>query len=375
MRGQSYDNAANMSGIYTGLQARIKAMNPLAYYVPCAGHSLNLVGTSAASSCLGSVSYSRFLQALYNFFSASTYRWDHLKAALPAEGIVVKSLSETRWSARADAVKAVFLHYLEIKSALENICSDSRQTVATKLEGEGLIRQMEAFETALLTVIWYKILTRFNATSLSLQKVETDLLSVVKLYESLISFVSEMRQGQFDEIEDQARAFAEPVYTETTKRTKKRKHFFDESVGNETQLDPREKFKVDNFYTILDCLRNELEHRVNAYSEIKKLFSFFTEYDSMKYDDLKAQLELVVSTYYSDLEASVLEEFLQFKDILSSESDRSVTNISTLLRSKDGILTTAFPNISILVRIFLTILITNREGERSFSTLSRVKNT
>jgi hypothetical protein len=112
---------------------------------------------------------------------------------------------------------------------------------------------------------------------------------------------------------------------------------------------------------------------VNAFSEIKKLFSFLTEYDSMKYDDLKAQLQLDVSTYSSDLEASVLDEFLQFKDILYSESDRSVTNISTLLKSKDGILTTAFPNISILVRIFLTIPIANCEGERSFSTLSRVK--
>jgi hypothetical protein len=47
-----------------------------------------------------------------------------------------------------------------------------------------------------------------------------------------------MRQVQFDEIEDQARAFAEPIYIETTKRTKKSKHFFDESVGTETQLDP-----------------------------------------------------------------------------------------------------------------------------------------
>ena len=131
---------------------------------------------------------------------------------------------------------------------------------------------------------------------------------------------------------------------------------------------------MDNFYTILDCLRNELEHRVNAFSEIKKLFSFLTEYDSMKYDDLKAQLQLDVSTYSSDLEASVLDEFLQFKDILYSESDRSVTNISTLLKSKDGILTTAFPNISILVRIVLTIPVTNCEGEKSFSTLSRVKN-
>jgi hypothetical protein len=47
------------------------------------------------------------------------------------------------------------------------------------------------------------------------------------------------------------------------------------------------------------------------YSGIKKLFSFLAEYDSMKYDDLKAQLELVVSTYSSDLEASVLDVFLQ----------------------------------------------------------------
>lgn len=29
-RGQSYDNAANKSGVYSGLQARIKSHNPLA---------------------------------------------------------------------------------------------------------------------------------------------------------------------------------------------------------------------------------------------------------------------------------------------------------------------------------------------------------
>ncbi|KAG7161458.1 hypothetical protein Hamer_G029953 [Homarus americanus] len=40
---------------------------------------------------------------------------------------------------------------------------------------------------------------------------------VVKLYESLIIFVSEMRRGQLDEIEDQARAFAEPVYNDNKK--------------------------------------------------------------------------------------------------------------------------------------------------------------
>lgn len=34
-RGQSYDNASNMSGAYSGLQARIKSHNKLVEYVPC----------------------------------------------------------------------------------------------------------------------------------------------------------------------------------------------------------------------------------------------------------------------------------------------------------------------------------------------------
>ena len=40
-RGQSYDNASNMSGVYSGLQARIKEINPLAVYtsIPCAAQS------------------------------------------------------------------------------------------------------------------------------------------------------------------------------------------------------------------------------------------------------------------------------------------------------------------------------------------------
>ena len=34
-RGQSYDNASNTAGHYSGLQARIKSINQSAFYVPC----------------------------------------------------------------------------------------------------------------------------------------------------------------------------------------------------------------------------------------------------------------------------------------------------------------------------------------------------
>lgn len=37
-RGQSYDNASNMSGRYNGLQAHLKRINPLIRYIPCTAH-------------------------------------------------------------------------------------------------------------------------------------------------------------------------------------------------------------------------------------------------------------------------------------------------------------------------------------------------
>lgn len=55
--GQSYDNASNMSGTYNGLQKLIETMNYMATYVPCAGHSLNLVLSWAADCCLESVKF------------------------------------------------------------------------------------------------------------------------------------------------------------------------------------------------------------------------------------------------------------------------------------------------------------------------------
>ncbi|XP_052221806.1 zinc finger MYM-type protein 1-like [Dreissena polymorpha] len=148
LRGQSYDNASNMSGIYSGLQARIRELNPLAHYVPCAAHSLNLVGSAAVSSCMGATSFFTFLQALYNFFSASTHRWRKLKDALPPNGLVVKTLSDTRWSARADATKSLISNYPEILKALIAIKTETTQTAETRLTADGLIRQMEQLDTA-----------------------------------------------------------------------------------------------------------------------------------------------------------------------------------------------------------------------------------
>lgn len=115
LRGQSYDNAKNMSGIYSGVQARIKQVSPLADFVPCSAHSLNLVGSCAANCCKEANDFFLFIQNIYVFFSLSTNRWHKLSQYSTS---TVKSLSDTRWSAREDACHSLKKNWSCIKKIL-----------------------------------------------------------------------------------------------------------------------------------------------------------------------------------------------------------------------------------------------------------------
>lgn len=161
-RGQSYDNARNMSGQYSGLQARIKSINPLADYVPCAGYSLNLFGTFSAECCTNSVKFFDMIQKIYNFFSSSTSWWGLLKEHIG--NVSVKSLSITRWSARADACYALLLSYSNILEACNLIETNKTETAACKHEVKAIKaigKYLKSLEFGIMICIWNKILNRF----------------------------------------------------------------------------------------------------------------------------------------------------------------------------------------------------------------------
>ena len=69
---QTYDSAPSMPGLFTGIKLRAltEAANSLATYVPCANHSLNLLG-NYASNCFSAFRFFfDFVQNLYSFFVA-----------------------------------------------------------------------------------------------------------------------------------------------------------------------------------------------------------------------------------------------------------------------------------------------------------------
>lgn len=112
-RGQSYDNASNMSGCYSGLQARITDINQLAIFVPCAAHSLNLVGKNAVDNNPKANAFFNLIECLYHFFVYSTFRWKKLKNALSdKKEFLLKRATGTRWSSKNDAIVAIDTSYI-----------------------------------------------------------------------------------------------------------------------------------------------------------------------------------------------------------------------------------------------------------------------
>ena len=142
-RGQSYDNASNLSGKYKGLQALLKNENPNIEFIPCAGHSLNLVGVNAVDSCEAASDFFGFLQSLYNFCASSTHRWqiicsDLVGGAGKDRKVTIKSLSGTRWSAKAISTKVLHSNYNHILETLESIILDKDEKRQTQNEATAL---------------------------------------------------------------------------------------------------------------------------------------------------------------------------------------------------------------------------------------------
>ncbi|XP_055910467.1 zinc finger MYM-type protein 1-like [Eupeodes corollae] len=366
-RGQSYDNASNMSGCYNGLQAHIKKINPLAHYVPCAAHSLNLVGVRAAECCIGAISFFGFVQTLYNFFSASTHRWGIMQNNIE-NGLVLKKVSFTRWCARADATKALSKGFLDFQKALQSIIEDKTQTTQTIHEARCLIKEFEKKENVIMTLFWNAILDRINAVSKSLQHPAIELTTAVDLLKSLLHFLASQRE-LFDEYEMQANQKTNIEYSDENQRVRKRKKYHDEGSGEEVLLNGKQKFKIETYLPILDMLYGELSRRLKAYEEINSLFGFLTDFMTKTNQEIKDACMKFIEYYSDDIEPQFTNEMVQFKFFMLQSEDApeksKIVDADKLLKIiSDKMVQSTFPNVMIALKIYRTIEFVSNNGDR-----------
>lgn len=293
MRGQGYDNGANMRGNHSGVQARILELNPRAFYVPCNAHTLNLVLNDSANCCLEAVSFFSLIQGIYNFFSVSTHRWDILIKHLPH--LTVKPLSTTRWESRVDAVKAIRFQLNELCDALSEIEEDdtliNASGVKSRSEAKGILNKIFNFKFVVSLVTWYDILYEINISSKILQSPSLDLSEAIIQLNVTKKFLENYRsEVGFEKTLRTAKEIAQNVgiddqFDNEQRSRRKATQFAYETVDSPIN-DPVMRFKVNFFNKVLDTAIQSITERFAQLSEHSNLFAFLYNISEIKEEDI-----------------------------------------------------------------------------------------
>ncbi len=121
-----------------------------------------------------------------------------------------------------------------------------------------------------------------------------------------------------------------------------------------------------------------LEQRLFAYEGICDKFSFLSELsnDSHEPENLKEKVKNLVDSHPDDLEINLENELIQFIEFIKNykknkNESEELFQYRTILGNN---LCGTFLNIDIALRIYLSMMVSNSSGERSFSKMKLIKN-
>ncbi|XP_069460610.1 zinc finger MYM-type protein 1-like [Ambystoma mexicanum] len=379
-RGQGYDNGANMKGKHSGFQARILALNPRAFVVPCGCHSLNLVVSDAALSSLDSVTLFGLLQRIYTLFSASTIRWKVLTNNV--RNLTVKPLSDTRWESRIDSVKAVRFQVTDIYDTLMELAQLSKADAGVRHEAQSLANQITDFKFLVSLVVWHDILFQINIVSKPLQNKSVDIVTATSLMKGCIQFFVAYRDNGFENAIIAAKEMAadlgvEPSFKEIRIRQRKRQFDYEGRDYLTQTQSPEEKFKRELFYVLVDTAHGSIEERFGQMKDHEQCWGFLYDLSKLPMDK-KTLLEHCTNLHQSlkhgeSSDINGMDLHVELENIRYMLPRGTVTPLPVLQYIHDANLKNIFPNVWISLKILLTLPVTVASGERSFSKLKLIK--
>lgn len=150
------------------------------------------------------------------------------------------------------------------------------------------------------------------------------------------------------------------------------------AVKFDDDIDPERIFKVKVFHGILDIMILQLESRFAGTKKITSLFKVVYPSSLLELRETEINIEVsrLVEAYPEDLSNALATELVMLKSSMSDKLKEmsSVRQLATCLLVDYKEVASSFPNICVLLRIFLTIPVTVASAERSFSKLKIIKN-
>lgn len=426
--GQSYDGAANMSGQYNGLQAKILEKNPQALFIWCSAHRLNLIVSQAVGSCSNAVDLFGNLEKIFTFITGSKarsalFREKQLELYPKQQIRFVKRVNTTRWMSHAHALNTVLDIYYAVYQTIEEVRNrDGRSDFKLGADCNGLLSYLTSYRFLMTALSFKKIFEILEPLTRTLQARDIDILAAMHLVNSAKESIVALRTDEtFENILILAKEFDNKHDNEEFEplqivRKRKVRKMVGELCSDEVEQNPIQKFKIDTFFVALDIIKIQINQRFTdktievmkdfALLSIKRIKEFKKNPKSIPIDAFKA-VSLVYSTLLK-LE-DVRREYEQFincdfivnetlplylhpnlsddNSSLSSNDSNSDDNTSEQLKRwqnssslmcvfqdfcKAG-LKSIFPSLFLLIKIGVTIPVSSCSPERTFSKLKLIK--
>ena len=194
MRAQGFDGNANMSGIRKGVKAIIRERVPTANYVHCKAHALNLaIVDSCAEPCVRTMmAIVQEIAFSYHYSAKTLTRFQEELSTNVQEGLdgktKLKTLCETRWFSRADALCTFKSAFPVIVAALEHL-RDSNDTKSGQ-QVSAILR----FDFIIALIVSEHILNGIVPLTGMLQAKSFDLLEAVAESNTIISMLEKEKK-------------------------------------------------------------------------------------------------------------------------------------------------------------------------------------
>lgn len=380
-RGQCFDGAANMAGNLSGLQERIKDVEPKAMYVHCLNHSLSLAFQDAVSvvpQCRDAINQ---IKELINFVRDSPKRLNWFADFQSQDSVSLRPLCPTRWTMRISSIQSVLSNYAELLSFLQDM--SETETGEAGYKSSGFAKQLQTFSMyfalQLLNTVFASsecLARRLQSPKLSLSNAKSSVTALAAIW------TAQREENRFHEIWTTVVQDAEKngVDNPTLPRARKVPRRLDPEGANPHVDRSTEDFYRRIYFATIDAALGCLASRFDS-----EAFNLVCSLESITVDAINARcpksvdLHPITAHFGDDLNADRFKLHVAMFGDLCRSSERSnqiriesINDIVQCLQENDAWLI-MLPELVNFLRLFLTIPVTSCTAERSFSSLRRLK--
>ena len=183
-----------MSGEFNGAQQKLSEIVGCDIpYIPCQAHHCNTVIEHSCNASVIVCEMFDILQALFVFFTSSTKRFQPLKEEITKveNCLMLRNLSNTRWSARAESIQAVWTSFDVIVDVLQQITNKADQQ--TQTQAMGLRKRMLSLYLVIALMFMKNVAYKTKLLVVQLQTVELNILDATSLVEATLSIMEKIR--------------------------------------------------------------------------------------------------------------------------------------------------------------------------------------